>query len=90
MTCVGCKKQIPLSHISSDIYKMSTDWIGKRSFDALVSFGELLLDSVIADLEIHQGASKGSKKTAVQQAPSKSQVAFSSIIFHVLRDSGEV
>ena len=76
LSCLLVAKQIPLSHISENVYKTSTDWIGQRSSDALVPFLEWSLDSVLADLESHQLAAKGSKKVA-QQVPSKSQVSFS-------------
>lgn len=66
-------EQIPLSQISEDVYKTSVDWLNQRSFDALGSFVLWSLDSIIADLVQHEGASKGSKK-AVQQVSSKSQV----------------
>lgn len=69
-------KQIPLSHIPEPVYKTSIDWIGQRSLDELGSNVIWLLDSVLDDLAVHQGAAKGSKKIA-QQAPSKSQVSSS-------------
>ncbi|KAH7533793.1 hypothetical protein FEM48_Zijuj04G0169500 [Ziziphus jujuba var. spinosa] len=71
---------IPLSHISGDVYKTSVDWIGHRSPEALRSFVLWLLDSILADLASHQGTVKGSKKVA-KQAPSKSQVNLGRIIF---------
>lgn len=68
-------KQIPLSHISEAIYKTSTDWLNNRSFEALGSFVLWSMDSILADLAIHHGAAKGSKKV-VQQSSTKSQVIF--------------
>lgn len=65
--------QIPICHISEDVYKTSTDWLNQRSSEALGSFVLWLLDSIMADLAHHQGGAKGAKK-AVQQTPSKSQV----------------
>ncbi|PON42794.1 hypothetical protein PanWU01x14_279200 [Parasponia andersonii] len=62
---------IPLSHISEDVYKSSTDWISQRSLEALRSFVIWLLDSILDDLSVHQGTAKGSKKVA-PQASSKS------------------
>ncbi|XP_042499374.1 uncharacterized protein LOC122077489 [Macadamia integrifolia] len=53
---------IPLSHISEAVYKTSTDWINQRSSDALVVFVLWSLDSILVDLAIHQGPTKGSKK----------------------------
>ncbi|XP_021296622.1 uncharacterized protein LOC110425874 [Herrania umbratica] len=64
---------IPLSNVPEDVYRTSVDWLNRRSVDALVSFALWSLDSILADLTIHQGVAKGSKKVA-QQAPSKSQV----------------
>jgi hypothetical protein len=68
-------QQIPLSHISEDVYKTSVDWIGKQPSEALGSFVLWSLDNILADLSNHQAAAKGSKKV-VQQTSSKSQVAF--------------
>lgn len=80
-------EQIPLLHISEDIYKISTDWIGRRSFEALGAFVLWLLDSILADLTSHQGVVKGSKKVA-QQSSSKSQVPFVIILCAALFDMG--
>lgn len=77
-------EQIPLSQISEDVYKTSIDWLNQRSFDALGSFVLWSLDSILADLVQHQGASKGSKKV-VQQVPSKSQVCVLSFLHVILR-----
>jgi len=68
-------QQIPLLHISEDVYKISTDWISHRSYEALGSFVIWSLDSILADITSHQGTVKGSKKV-VQQSSSKSQVPF--------------
>ncbi|KAI9170332.1 hypothetical protein LWI28_026439 [Acer negundo] len=75
---------IPLSHISDDVYKTSIDWINQRSPDALGSFILWSLDSILADLETHQTGAKGSKKVA-QQASSKSQVAMFLALAMVLK-----
>ncbi|KAE9606109.1 hypothetical protein Lal_00025297 [Lupinus albus] len=80
---------IPLLHISEDIYKISTDWIGHQSFEALGSFVLWSLDSIFADLASHQGVAKGSKKVA-QQASSKSQVAIFVVLALVLRRKPDV
>lgn len=74
--------QIPLSHISQDVYKTSIDWLGQHSNEALGTSVIWLLDNIFADHPSHQGAAKGSKKTA-QQSPSKSQVTFT---YHFLCD----
>lgn len=70
-------QQIPLSHISEDVYKTSVDWIGKQPSEALGSFVLWSLDNILGELITHHAAAKGSKK-AVQQASSKSQVALRS------------
>ncbi|KAL5573875.1 hypothetical protein UlMin_023472 [Ulmus minor] len=80
---------IPLSHVSENVYKTSVDWISQRSSDALGSFVLWSLDSILADLAIHQGSTKGSKKVA-QPAPSKSQVAMFVVLAMVLRQKPDV
>ncbi|XP_020210072.1 uncharacterized protein LOC109795073 [Cajanus cajan] len=80
---------IPLVHISEDIYKISAEWIGHRSYDALGSFVLWSLDSILADLASHQGVVKGSKKV-VQQSSSKSQVAIFVVLAMVLRRKPDV
>ncbi|KAG5529677.1 hypothetical protein RHGRI_030152 [Rhododendron griersonianum] len=80
---------IPLSHISEAVYKTSTDWLSHRSFEALGSFVLWSMDSILADLAIHQGAAKGSKKV-VQQASTKSQVAIFVVLAMTLRRKPEV
>lgn len=80
---------IPVCHISEDVYKTSTDWLNQRSSEALGSFVLWLLDSIMADLAHHQGGAKGAKKT-VQQMPSKSQVAIFVVLAMVLRRKPEV
>ncbi|KAL6286803.1 hypothetical protein ACE6H2_011193 [Prunus campanulata] len=80
---------IPLSHISENVYKTSVDWIGHCSTEALGSFVLWSLDSILSDLANHQGAAKGSKKVA-QQAPSKSQVAIFVVLAMVLRRKPDV
>ncbi|XP_043701115.1 uncharacterized protein LOC122651688 [Telopea speciosissima] len=80
---------IPLSHISEAVYKTSTDWINQRSSDALGVFVLWSLDSILADLAIHQGPAKGSKKVA-HQAPSKAQVAIFVVLAMVLRRKPDI
>ncbi|MED6187125.1 hypothetical protein PIB30_073409 [Stylosanthes scabra] len=81
---------IPLSHISEDIYKLSTEWIGHRSSEALGSFVLWSLDSILADLAIHQGVVKGSKKAVQQQPLAKSQVAIFVVLAMVIRRKPDV
>ncbi|RVW66906.1 hypothetical protein CK203_064091 [Vitis vinifera] len=81
--------EVPLSHIPEAVYKTSGDWINQRSFEAVGSFVLWLLDNIHADLAIHQGTVKGSKKVA-QQAPSKSQVAIFVVLAMSLRRKPEV
>ncbi|KAK0598424.1 hypothetical protein LWI29_034562 [Acer saccharum] len=80
---------IPISHISEEVYKTSVDWLGQRSFDALGSFVLWSLESIFTDLTSHQGAVKGSKK-AVQLAPSKSLVAIFVVVAMILRRKPDV
>ncbi|GAA0166683.1 hypothetical protein LIER_21786 [Lithospermum erythrorhizon] len=80
---------VPLSHISEDVFKTSTEWLSNCSIEALVQFVMWSLDSVLADLCLHLGAGKGSKKT-IQQASSKSQVAIFVVLAMVLRRKPDV
>ncbi|KAF2300534.1 hypothetical protein GH714_013969 [Hevea brasiliensis] len=80
---------IPLSHISEDVYKIAVDWLGQRSHEALGSFVLWSLDSIFDDLASHQAAAKGSKKVS-QQLPSKSQVAIFVILAMALRRKPDV
>lgn len=80
---------IPLSQIPEVVYKTSIDWINQRSPEALGSFVLWSLDSILADVETHNGSSKGSKKV-VQQASSKSQVAIFVALAMVLRRKPDV
>uniref|UniRef100_A0A6N2LHA2 Transmembrane protein 214 n=1 Tax=Salix viminalis TaxID=40686 RepID=A0A6N2LHA2_SALVM len=80
---------IPLAHVSQDVYKTSVDWLGQRSIEALGSFVLWSLDSIFADLASHQGVAKGSKKVA-QQSPSKSQVAIFVVLAMALRRKPDV
>ncbi|XP_010265344.1 PREDICTED: transmembrane protein 214-like [Nelumbo nucifera] len=80
---------IPLSHISEDVYKISSDWISQRSPDALSSFVLWSLDSILTDLAHQQGFVRGSKKV-VHQAPSKSQVAIFVVLAMVLRRKPDI
>ncbi|KAB5516660.1 hypothetical protein DKX38_027308 [Salix brachista] len=73
---------IPLAHISQDVYKTAVDWLGQRSLEALASFVLWSMDSIFDDLASHQGITKGSKKV-VQQSPSKSLVAFRNISLYM-------
>ncbi|XP_037492410.1 uncharacterized protein LOC105638596 isoform X1 [Jatropha curcas] len=80
---------IPLSHISEDVYKIAVDWLGQQSHEALGSFVLWSLDSIFADLESHQATSKVSKKPK-QQLPSKSQVAIFVVLAMALRRQPDV
>ncbi|KAG6599904.1 uncharacterized protein LOC111447592 [Cucurbita moschata] len=80
---------IPLSHISEDVYKASVDWLNKRSLEALNSFVLWSLDSILADFVGQQASAKGSKK-GVQHASSKSQVAIFVVLAMVLRRKPDV
>ncbi|XP_071712967.1 uncharacterized protein [Rutidosis leptorrhynchoides] len=80
---------IPLSQISEDVCRTAADWLNLQPVDALGSFVVWCLDSIIADLALHQGTVKGSKKV-VQQAPSKSQVAIFVVLAMVLRRRPDV
>ncbi|KAL9392045.1 hypothetical protein Peur_015965 [Populus x canadensis] len=80
---------IPLAHISQDVYKASVDWLGQRSFEALGSFVLWSLDSIFADLASHQEVAKGSKKV-VQRSPSKSRVALFVVLAMTLRRKPDV
>ncbi|KAF5747465.1 hypothetical protein HS088_TW05G00186 [Tripterygium wilfordii] len=80
---------IPLSHISEDVYKTSTDWLNKGSLDAIGSFMLWSLDGILADFTSHQGTAKGTKKVA-QQVTSKSQVAIFVVLAMALRRKPDV
>ncbi|XP_027078430.1 uncharacterized protein [Coffea arabica] len=80
---------LPLSNVSEDVYKTSTDWLNQRSVEALGSFVLWSLDSIISDIALHQGSTKGAKKV-VQQAASKSQVAIFVGLAMVLRRKPDV
>ncbi|KAA0041010.1 DUF2359 domain-containing protein [Cucumis melo var. makuwa] len=81
---------IPLSHISEDVYKASVDWLNKRSLEALSSFVLWSLDSILADFASQQASTKGSKK-GVQHASSKSQqVAIFVVLAMVLRRKPDI
>ena len=45
-----------------DIYKISTDWVSHRSYEAFGSFVLWSLYNIVADLASHQGVVKGYKK----------------------------
>ncbi|XP_076933601.1 uncharacterized protein LOC143599567 [Bidens hawaiensis] len=80
---------IPLSHISEDVCKTVAEWLNHQLIDALGSFTLWSLDSIFADLALHQGNSKASKKV-VQQPSSKSQVAIFVVLAMILRCKPDV
>ncbi|KAF9664039.1 hypothetical protein SADUNF_Sadunf17G0114600 [Salix dunnii] len=80
---------IPLAHISQDVYKTAVDWLGQRSLEALASFVLWSMDSIFDDLASHQGITKGSKKV-VQQSPSKSLVAIFVVLAMALQRKPDV
>ncbi|KAK4765842.1 hypothetical protein SAY87_007484 [Trapa incisa] len=81
---------IPICHISEDVYRTSVDWLGQRSLDALGTFVLWLVDAIFIDLASHLGAaSKGSKKGALPVS-SKSQVALFLVLAMVLRRKPDV
>ncbi|PIA26587.1 hypothetical protein AQUCO_09100039v1 [Aquilegia coerulea] len=80
---------VPLNDVPEAVYKTSTDWINKRSSDALGSFILWSLDTIFADLANHQGVTKGSKKV-VQQGSSKAQVAIFVVLAMALRRKPDV
>ncbi|KAL3568379.1 hypothetical protein D5086_031030 [Populus alba] len=86
---VGKLVDIPLAHISQDVYKTAVDWLGQRSLEALASFVLWSMDSIFADLASHQGVTKGSKKV-VQQSPSKSLVAIFVVLAMALQRKPDV
>ncbi|KAI9379655.1 hypothetical protein POPTR_017G124300v4 [Populus trichocarpa] len=86
---VGKLVDIPLGHISQDVYKTAVDWLGQRSLEALGSFVLWSVDSIFADLASHQGVTKGSKKV-VQQSPSKSLVAIFVVLAMALQRKPDV
>ncbi|XP_021733119.1 uncharacterized protein LOC110699935 [Chenopodium quinoa] len=81
--------EIPVSHIPDAVYKTSIDWISQRSVPALSSFAILLLDSILADLNVQAPSVKNAKK-ATQQPTSKSQVALFAVLAMVLRRKPDV
>lgn len=82
---------IPVAHVSQDVYKTAVDWLGQRSQEALGSFVLWSLDAIFADFANHQGATaaKGSKKP-VQQSPSRSQVAIFVVLAMTVRRRPEL
>ncbi|KAK4797639.1 hypothetical protein SAY86_029965 [Trapa natans] len=81
---------IPICHISEDVYKTSVDWLSQRSAEAIGTFVLWLVDTVFADFTGHLGAaSKGSKKV-IQPVSSKSQVAVFVVLAMVLRRKPDV
>ncbi|KAL8229991.1 hypothetical protein R6Q57_014891 [Mikania cordata] len=79
----------PVSDIPEAVYKISVDWINKRSMEALGSFFLWSLDSILADLASQLGGAKGSKKGA-QKTSSKSQVGLLVVVAMVLRRKPDV
>ncbi|CAA7402062.1 unnamed protein product [Spirodela intermedia] len=75
---------VPMSYISESVYKVSADWIGYRSNEALATFVLWSLDNLLVDLVSQQANLKGSKK-AVQQSPTKGQVAMFAVLAITLR-----
>ncbi|GMP93512.1 hypothetical protein CsSME_00043293 [Camellia sinensis var. sinensis] len=55
---------IPIIHISEDVYKTSVYWINQQPSEALQSFALWSLDSILANLGSQQASVKGSKKGA--------------------------
>ncbi|KAL6187054.1 hypothetical protein ACLB2K_043170 [Fragaria x ananassa] len=82
---------IPISHISEDVYKTSIDWISQRSVRSLSTFVLTSVDSILADLASQRVGGKGAKK-GVQQASSKSQsqVAVFTVVAMILRRKPDV
>ncbi|KAL6192548.1 hypothetical protein ACLB2K_033635 [Fragaria x ananassa] len=82
---------IPISHISEDVYKTSIDWISQRSVQSLATFVLTSVDSIFADLASQRVGGKGAKK-GVQQASSKSQsqVAVFTVVAMILRRKPDV
>ncbi|CAM8879634.1 unnamed protein product [Rhodiola kirilowii] len=80
---------IPLNQVSDVVYKTAADWINKRNLEALSSFALWTLESILADLVMHQPAAKGTKKV-VQHPSSKSQVAMFLVLAMVLRRKPDV
>ncbi|XAR73539.1 hypothetical protein NMG60_11007530 [Bertholletia excelsa] len=80
---------IPFSHIPEAVYKISTDWLKQRSFEALGSFALWSLDILLADLDVQNRAAEGSKRV-VQSEPSKSQVAIFMVLAMTLRQKPNV
>ncbi|WCJ33572.1 hypothetical protein M5689_014926 [Euphorbia peplus] len=74
---------IPLSHVSDDVYRASIDWISQRPIEALSSFVLWSVDCIFADLASQQ-PSKNAKK-ATQHVSSKSQVGIFVALAMVLR-----
>ncbi|KAL6189871.1 hypothetical protein ACLB2K_036272 [Fragaria x ananassa] len=82
---------IPISHISEDVYKTSIDWISQRSVRSLSTFVLTSVDSILADLASQRVGGKGAKK-GVQQASfkSQSQVAVFTVVAMILRRKPDV
>ncbi|CAH9104912.1 unnamed protein product [Cuscuta epithymum] len=79
---------VPVSHISEPVYKISVDWINKRSYESLGFFVLWSLDGILSDLAAQQSV-KVSKKGA-QPSSSKSQVAIFLVLSMVLRRKPDV
>ncbi|PKA63530.1 hypothetical protein AXF42_Ash005425 [Apostasia shenzhenica] len=81
--------EVPICHISEQVYKTSVDWIAQKSPEAVGYFVCWCLDSILSDLTSQQAATKGSKKST-QQSPSKSQVAIFVVLAMTLRRKPDV
>lgn len=79
---VGYLEQVPLCHVSDSIYKISADWIAEKSPECVGDFILWCLDGIISDMASQQATVKGSKRH-VPQAPSKAQVTFSYMFYHL-------
>ncbi|XP_028051521.1 uncharacterized protein LOC114256123 [Camellia sinensis] len=80
---------IPIIHISEDVYKTSVYWINQQPSEALQSFALWSLDSILANLGSQQASVKGSKKGAPSTSL-KSQVAIFTVLAMVLRRKPDV
>lgn len=80
---------IPLCYVPEAVYKISVDWVGKRSNEAIGDFLIWSLDSIISSLTNQQKSVKVSKKS-VQPASSKAQIAIFVVLAMVLRRKPDV
>ncbi|KAE8710289.1 hypothetical protein F3Y22_tig00110325pilonHSYRG00131 [Hibiscus syriacus] len=75
---------IPLSHISDVVHKISVDWISQQSLEALGFFVLWSVDIILEDSAAQQTSAKGSNK-GVQQTSAKSKVGIFVALAMVLR-----